>query len=152
MPKKQTLFYKLDTNWIVNQLNIVIFLLGFNLLMSLVVRNFGNFVINQEVFHVKINLWLIVLFAVIASIILFVLNLFKDYPVSSILIITGIWSNIIERLVFGGVADYLNIYIALSNLADLQIWIGLISLNLQIWFPKQIEYLRKSIFQTQNDL
>ncbi len=153
MAKKQTPSNRLGSNWLMNQLNIIIFLLGFNLLMSLIVRNFGSFVINQDIFHLKIDLWLITLFALTATIMVFVLNLFRDYPVSSILIITGIWSNIVEKLIFGGVADYLNIYVALSNLADLQIWIGLIGLNLQIWFPKQMKYLQKfTISQAQNNL
>jgi lipoprotein signal peptidase len=127
--------------WLADHLLILAFLLGLNLAMSLLVRQVGVFVINRDIFYLEVDLWLVVLAVITSTFFSFYLKLAHSYPVAVVLIISGIWSNLVERLIFGGVADYLNIYIALTNLADLQIWLGLIGLNFQIWFPQAADRL-----------
>jgi len=94
--------------------------------------------INQTVFGFKIEVWVMVLIAVTISLFLMKTDLWQNYPISSSLILSGVWSNLLERLWFGGVADYLNLYITIANMADLQIWTGLLLLNLQIFWPTEI--------------
>lgn len=122
--------------WLGSHLLMVAFLLGINLTMSFLVRQVGSFAVNKEVFHVPVDLWLITLLAVVVTGLCFYVGLAWDYPVPCVLIIAGAWSNLTERFIFGGVADYIDIYIALTNLADLQIWLGLVAVNWQVWFPQ----------------
>ena len=69
---------------------------------------------------------------------LYFYSLFKKYPIFSVLILAGGWSNFIEIwLLYGNVADYISTPINYFNLADLEIWIGLIALNLQIWLSPE---------------
>jgi lipoprotein signal peptidase len=51
------------------------------------------------------------------------------------LILTGGWSNIIERLFLGYVVDYINFGFGYANIADLQIWIGVLALNILTLTP-----------------
>jgi lipoprotein signal peptidase len=70
---------------------------------------------------------------------LFKFKLVQRYPVLSMLILAGIWSNIIERFSFGYVADYINLSFGYANLADFEIWVGAILLNILTWvnLPKE---------------
>ena len=57
------------------------------------------------------------------------LKLLQQFPLITALIIAGSFSNFLEFSLHGFVADYFNIGIAVLNLADLQIYGGLILLN-----------------------
>jgi lipoprotein signal peptidase len=57
----------------------------------------------------------------------------KNYPIYSILILAGAWSNFIEKAIFDSVTDYVNIGFSNLNLADIQIVVGVVLLNLQLW-------------------
>ena len=113
-----------------------LFLTIINLLIVSLVRQENYYlVINQTVFGFKINLWVIALMTMVISLFLVKTDFWQNYPISSSLILSGVWSNLLERLWFGGVADYLNLYIAIGNITDLQIWIGLLMLNIQLFWP-----------------
>jgi len=115
---------------------IFLFLTVVNLLIVSVTRQGNHYlVINQTVFGFKVDLWIIALITVAISLFLVKTKLWQHYPISGSLILSGVWSNLLERLWFGGVADYLNLYIAISNIADLEIWVGLLILNLQLFWP-----------------
>lgn len=93
-----------------------------------------SFVINDQPFGFDISIavtFFIIIFIIVA---LYKSTALDRYPLASILIIAGAFSNFIERLYFGGVRDYLDIQIAHINLADIEIWTGLILLNFQVWF------------------
>jgi lipoprotein signal peptidase len=140
--KKPTLRLEERKRWLADHLLIVVFLLGLNLIIGLLVRQMGAFVINRNIFYLEAELWMVILAVAGTTGLAFYLKLPNVYPVASVLILAGVWSNLAERLIFSGVADYLDIYIALTNLADLQIWIGLIGLNFQIWFPEGANTVR----------
>lgn len=127
---------KKNRHWATDHLFMLAFLLGINLVMSIVVRQIGFFVINKDIFYFSVDLWVIVIIVLAINWFCLYFKLIHNYPVPCVLIISGAWSNLIERIIFGGVADYINVYFALSNLADLQIWLGLLGLNLLVWFPK----------------
>ena len=57
-------------------------------------------------------------------------------PVYAILILAGLYSNFVEKVMFNSVADYLPLGSLYLNLADSQIFLGLLILNLQSWIPK----------------
>ncbi len=137
--------------WLADHLFIISFLLGLNLVISLIVRQVGAYIVNRDVFYLETDLWVIVVAVVITTFLTFYLRLPNSYPVASVLIIAGVWSNLAERFIFDGVADYLDIYIAFTNLADLQIWIGLLLLNLQIWLPESAEKFRRYINNLQQN-
>jgi lipoprotein signal peptidase len=141
--KKSKLWLEERKGWLADHLFIIVFLLGLNLVMALLVREVGAFVINRNIFYLEVDLWVIILAVVGTTVLTFYLKLPNTYPVASVLIMAGVWSNLAERLIFGGVADYLDIYVALTNLADLQIWIGLVGLNFQIWFPESANAVRE---------
>jgi hypothetical protein len=63
-------------------------------------------------------------------------NLLKKYPIYTILILTGVYSNFSESLIWAGVADYLTIRNFHFNLADIQIVLGLFMVNLDVWFTR----------------
>ena len=91
----------------------------------------------------------IFLLIVYCALILF-FNLHKRYFWSIILISIGFVSNSVEKIGFGQVLDYIPLGIAIVNLADVCIILGLILLNKNIWishsknqdrhdFPQQLK-------------
>jgi hypothetical protein len=53
--------------------------------------------------------------------------------ISIILLLSGLYSNFVEKFIWGSVADYMSIYELAINLADVQIILGLIFLNWKLW-------------------
>lgn len=106
-----------------------------NLLLSWAVRNLGLYYIpNQNPFGFSLGILssgLILLFVTWG---IFSMKLFEKSPVFSLLILAGGWSNYIERIIFGSATDYIIFFFSYINLADIQIWLGLILLNVQVWF------------------
>lgn len=64
------------------------------------------------------------------------LRLLTTATLGSILVLGGLYSNFLEKFVYTTVADYMSIWLATINLADIQIVLGLIILNYSLWFKK----------------
>lgn len=119
----------------------IFFVVVFNLSVSSIIRNSDYFFIpNPNPIGFNFGyLWSMILFITI-SWLAFEFKLIHKYPVSLIFIIAGVYSNFSERLIWGMVADYMFVpnpfvYLAI-NLADIQIILGLVFLNFQVWFTK----------------
>lgn len=70
------------------------------------------------------------------------MKLFASHTIPSSLILAGIWSNYLEYWIFNqSVSDYLPMLFGLINLADIQIWLGLIWLNYRLWFDPSTKNL-----------
>ena len=113
-------------------------LIIFNFFLSYLVRTGGIYYIpNTRPFGISFdNFWTILILAFITWS-LDTLNFFERYSLPSVLLIVGAWSNFLERIAFGFVADYVSFFINYINLADVQIWVGLALLNWQIWALKK---------------
>lgn len=119
-------------------LMLVLGLLALNLSFSVLVRILNlYFVPNTRPFGVSFGPLVSLLILAFISWSLDVLEFFEKYTLASILIAGGAWSNFVERLFFGAVADYIPFVLSTINIADIQIWIGLIILNYKIWFEKK---------------
>ncbi len=109
-------------------------LMGINFFISYLVKS-GNlfYVANEFPFNLQvtpISLWVILVFVTYA---VFQFHLFEIAPISSTLLLSGAWSNFVERLFFGFVADYIFVPPLYFNLADVQIWLGVLLINLFLW-------------------
>jgi lipoprotein signal peptidase len=108
-----------------------------NLITSFAVRNiFSDFsiILNQNPFGLRIgrlSIFLILLFVTWG---LKKFDYLRMSPICSILILGGAWGNFAEMSIDGNVVDYINFIYSKINLADIEIWTGLLILNLQIWF------------------
>jgi hypothetical protein len=112
-------------------------LLGLNLLVSQLIKSSNiYFVSNIYPFGIQIGTSGISIIVALATWGIFNFNLIHKYPIYSILILSGVWSNCAERFLFGFVTDYINLGISFANLADLQIWVGVIILNVIVWLPE----------------
>ena len=113
-------------------------LIIFNFFISLVVRTQNvYFIPNTRPFGISFDNITVILILSFITWSLDTLNFFDKYNLASVLLIVGAWSNFLERIYFGAVADYVNFFISYINLADVQIWVGLIILNWQIWFLRK---------------
>jgi lipoprotein signal peptidase len=123
-------------NWFWQSL-ILLSIVGVNLGISALIRNFGFYYVpNEYPFGFNIGLISSALIIVFVTWGMFALDLFSKSPSFTLLILAGGWSNFLERIIFGSATDYIMFVASFINLADLQIWIGLILLNAQIWFWK----------------
>jgi lipoprotein signal peptidase len=68
---------------------------------------------------------------------IFKFHLIQKHPIFSILILSGVWSNVVERVFNGYVTDYINLGFGYANFADLQIWVGAIVINYFAWMPEK---------------
>jgi signal peptidase II len=62
-----------------------------------------------------------------------------SYPLLLItyyLLLLGASSNLLDRLKFGFVIDYINFHFFYNNLADIMIWIGIIIYLVGVWYNK----------------
>jgi lipoprotein signal peptidase len=117
-----------------------VILIALNLGVSFFIRRSDLFfVANQTPFGLNIGLVSVTLIVIGITLGLYCFDYIHKYPVVSLLIIAGSWSNLLERMLFGSVTDYISFVISFINLADIQIWIGLIALNAQIWFLDRAE-------------
>lgn len=113
-------------------------LIIFNFFISFIVRTQNiYFIPNTKPFGISFDNVTIILILSFITWSLDTLNFFDKYNLASVLLIVGAWSNFLERIYFGAVADYVNFFIAYINLADVQIWVGLLILNWQIWFLRK---------------
>ena len=133
----------------------IIFIVIFNLIISIIIRHSDYFFIpNQNPIGYNFGyFWSAILFITI-SWLAFEFKLIHRYPISLIFIIAGVYSNFSERLIWGSVADYMfvpNPFIQMViNLADIQIVLGLIILNIQVWFFSKKHLVAK--IQKKNQL
>jgi lipoprotein signal peptidase len=107
--------------------------------VSLLIRSNDFFYVpNAYTFGILIPTYLLVLIAVIITISIFYFDLFKHHLIPTVLFLAGGWSNVLEKLIFGSVTDYIRFLDGYINIADIMIWTGLIWLNILIWFaPKK---------------
>ena len=126
LAKKQNWFW---------QLLILTAVVALNLTLSFSVRNFGLYYVPNQ-YPFGLSLGPLSVFFILAFVTwgIFSMNLFQKSPVFSLLILAGGWSNLLERVIFGSATDYIIFVFSFINLADIEIWLGLILLNIQIWF------------------
>lgn len=128
--------YRTQRKYNLAQFGFFALLLIIDLFLVSVVRSSNiYFVSNVTPFGLTINsigLYVIVGFVTWG---IFKFSLIQKYPIFSILILSGVWSNVIERVVNGYVTDYINLGFGYANFADLQIWVGAIVLNYLAWRP-----------------
>lgn len=74
---------------------------------------------------------------ILVTFVIFYFEFWKKYWFVSVLILSGFYSNFLEKLIFDFVIDYINFQISYLNLADLQIFAGILLLNLQTFFSKK---------------
>lgn len=127
---------KLETEKLTNYVHfgLIIFISAINIGISALLR-FNNlfFVNNSWPISFVFGYYSSVLILIIATFLLIKFKLFKKSPVYSIFIISGLYSNFVEKIIWGGVADYLTFINLNLNLADTQIFLGAIMINVEIW-------------------
>jgi lipoprotein signal peptidase len=110
----------------------------FNIGISFYIRKSGFYYEeNLFPFGLRINIGIIGALLVFVTWGLYQYRLFYRFVIYTLLVMSGSWSNLIERFVFGSVTDYINFGIVYANIADLQIWIGVIALNIFAWTDKE---------------
>jgi lipoprotein signal peptidase len=121
---------------------IISVLVVFNLSVSAFVRYNSLFYIpNENPLGFQFGLYYSVLIIGFICWALIYFKIFLKHPIISILILAGAMSNFLEKWVFyNSVADYISIGFSHFNLADVQIWIGLILLNLHVWIFDNKQY------------
>jgi lipoprotein signal peptidase len=108
-----------------------------NIFFTLLLRNNGHpFIPNKYIFNLPLNLIFISIIVFFISYGFYKFKYYLLYPTITSIILAGIWSNLLERVFFGNVADYLPLFYSYINLADVQICIGLLALNYHIWIRK----------------
>ena len=69
------------------------------------------------------------LIVTVGSFLIYKLQLLTRFPLIATFLIAGAVSNFLEYSIFGFVVDYINLGIAVLNLADIEIYGGLVILN-----------------------
>lgn len=111
-------------------------LVSLNLGVSYLVRSRGlYYVANYDPFGFSFGLTSSIFILIFLFLCFVYFKFLQKFPIFSILILAGAHSNFTEKWVlYNNVADYINIYISQFNLADLQIWTGIIMINWYAWF------------------
>jgi lipoprotein signal peptidase len=95
------------------------------------VQNFA-----QEFF--RFGLFGLLGFFAVAGVTVYLFKPYKKHPLLFSIILSGIASNILEKLIFGYVLDYIFVGIGVANLADLFIYFSVISiLFLELYNPNK---------------
>ena len=117
---------------------IFLAVVGLNLGISQIVRVRNlYYVANYEPFGFSFGLWSSVLILAILFLSFIYFKLLAKFPIISLLVMAGAYSNFLEKwILYGNVADYINAYISQFNLADMQIWSGILVINWYVWFGK----------------
>jgi lipoprotein signal peptidase len=114
---------------------IVFLLVLFNIGVSAFVRYNSLFYIPNENplgFQFGLMYSIAIMVFIIWALVYF--KIFLKHPIISILILSGAMSNFLEKWIFyNSVADYISIGFSHFNIADVEIWTGLILLNLYVW-------------------
>ena len=122
-------------HWIIAQICVVFVITGINVILSQIVRsNLLLLDLNRSPFLFLADHPIVLIALIILTWGFVYFELIQKYPVYTLLIIGGMWSNYIEFTIFGNVADYLPLINGSFNLADIEIWTGLGLLTYVIWF------------------
>ena len=125
-----------DSRLIIFHIVIICLVVAFNLSVSAFIRYKGLFYIPNES-PMGFQFGLLYSIAIIGFILwaLVYFKIFIRHPIITFLIVSGAISNFSEKwIIYNSVADYISIGYGHFNLADVEIWTGLILLNLQVWF------------------
>jgi lipoprotein signal peptidase len=126
------------SKYIIYRILLVTGIILFNIGVSFYIRKSGLYYEqNLFPFGLRINIGIIGALLVFVTWGLYQYRLFYRFVIYTLLVMSGSWSNLIERFVFGSVTDYINFGIVYANIADLQIWIGVIALNIFAWTDKE---------------
>ena len=119
------------------QFGFFAFLLIINILLIAIIRYTNTFFVsNSNPFGLYVSSTGLIIIVGFITWGMFKFRLMQKYPIYSILILSGVWSNLAERFINGYVTDYINLGFGYANLADLQIWVGAIVLNYLVWKPE----------------
>jgi len=126
---------KLSLNIFLKYSLIISLLITLNLSFSWLVRN-GYLqafqpVVNYKTLGLDLDIFINFLIVLIVGLMVYSFGFLKEFTVASLFILVGIYSNFLEKLLYNNVLDYFDIYLAKINLADIQLWLGLIALNWQ---------------------
>ena len=117
---------------IAKNLFLVTFLITLNLGISLLVQSFNLFyVINSAQETFRFGYWSMIVIPILWLMLAHYLKIYNRYNLIFVVILAGLVSNILERLITGFVVDYFNFGVGVANLADLQIYCGLIYIIIQ---------------------
>jgi len=106
---------------------ILSLLLLFDRLSKWFVLSQGRFVKNFDFYYFSVNHYLLI--TIIGVVILLLLLLFLKYRnIWLLFIILGGASNLFDRIYFGYVIDWIEVWISVFNVADVMIFIGIICL------------------------
>jgi lipoprotein signal peptidase len=118
------------------QLSIILALVVADILVLLMIQSSNFWFVknyDQELFRFG---WLsFALILVLGLWVVIKLDLVGKYPLILSVIMAGIVANILERLYFGYVTDYINFGIGVANLADLEIYFGTLYICMKEFFP-----------------
>jgi len=121
----------------ISHLMFILLIIGANFGLSFYVRSSSIFYIsNESPVGFAFGYYSSVLVLAFITFCIFKYDLIHRSTINSILILSGLYSNFLEKLYWGNVADYMNIQVAQINLADIQILLGLALLNIHIWTKK----------------
>ena len=126
---------KLSLNIFLKYSLIISLLITLNLSFSWLVRN-GYLqafqpVVNYKTLGLDLDIFINFLIVLIVGLMVYSFGFLKEFTVASLFILVGVYSNFLEKLLYNNVLDYFDIYLAKINLADIQLWLGLIALNWQ---------------------
>ncbi|MBC7472229.1 MAG: signal peptidase II [candidate division SR1 bacterium] len=129
--------HRIQCRYNLAQFGFFVLLLVINLFLVSVIRS-SNIYFVSNIFPFGLAMNSISLSIIVGFVTwgIFRFSLVQKYPIFSILILSGVWSNIIERIINGYVTDYINLGFGYANFADLQIWLGAIVLNYFAWKPE----------------
>jgi lipoprotein signal peptidase len=105
-----------------------ILLISLNFLAAFLINNFKIYSV-KNYFPVGFVFATPFLIVAVGSFLIYRLQLLTKFPIITSFLIAGAVSNFLEYSIFGYVVDYINIGIAVLNLADVEIYGGLIMLN-----------------------
>ncbi|MGL4757783.1 MAG: signal peptidase II [Patescibacteria group bacterium] len=113
----------------------ILFVVLITQLVRIAVNNFEIYSIkNNHPFSLPIEGNYLIVGFFVAYLLSLSVGLQKKYPLAVGIIFGGVFSNLIEKVLFGHANDYIRITWGYINLADLVLWFGLILLNYEVWF------------------
>jgi len=113
---------------------VIIGICAINLTISALIRRSNIFfVANPTPISFNFGYYSSIIILVSATWLLIKFDLFKKSPVYGIFVMSGLYSNFAEKLIWNNVADYLSFANVNLNLADIQIFLGVIMINVEVW-------------------
>jgi hypothetical protein len=113
---------------------VIIGICAINLIISGALRSSDVFFVsNPTPISFSLGYYSSIFILILASYLIIKFEFLKKSPVYSIFILAGLYSNFIEKLIWNNVADYLMLGNLNLNLADTQIFVGIVMVNIEIW-------------------